>query len=227
LALNSSIAVFIPAKKPKVVRETENISATRYGKRESHELTTVGEHEETNILSETIIGKLTEQGYTVVDVAPTNVVDAAEIEKVLKSGNFMSLRSMMYKFLSNVILIGKIDYTISTRKGENIGNISMPFNNVTVRLTYRLINRNTVGKMIILTAGTEFGKGLANNIEDAAAEGLKDLSDKLYPIILDKVGKYIQGVTKKISVKVSGLKDVGENFSVKEVLQNITWVTDV
>ena len=45
----------------------------------------------------------------------------------------------MYKFLSNILLIGKIDYTISTRKGQDIGyGISMPFNNVTVRLTYRI-----------------------------------------------------------------------------------------
>lgn len=228
LALNNSIAVFIPAKKPKVVRETEEIHSTRYGNSERHGLTTRDEHEEANILSETIIGRLTEQGYTVVDVAPTNVVDAAEIEKTMKSGNFMSLRSLMYKFLSNVILIGKIDYTISTKKGENIGyGVSMPFNNVTVRLTYRLITKDSSGKMIILTAGTEQAKGIANNVEDAAAEGLKDLSEKLSPVILDKVGKYIQGVSKKIEVKINSVTEVSDNFAVKEALQNITWVTNV
>ncbi|MFA7061970.1 MAG: hypothetical protein WC156_14280 [Pedobacter sp.] len=228
LALNNSIAVFIPAKKPKVVRETQEINTTRNGKSEKHNLTTRDEHEEANILSETIIGNLTEQGYTVVDVAPTNAMDSAEIEKAMKSGNFMSLRSLMYKFLSNVILIGKIDYTISTRKGEDIGyGIAMPFNNVTVRLTYRLITKDSSGKMIILTAGTEQGKGLANNVEDATAEGLKDLSEKLSPVILDKVGKYIQGVAKKIEVKVNGVTEVSDNFAVKEVFQNIAWVSNV
>ncbi|HIJ94318.1 MAG TPA: hypothetical protein HPP94_00970 [Desulfuromonadales bacterium] len=224
LALNSSIAVFIPAQRPKVVRATDSRSGTH----EYHSQTSVDEHEESNILSETIIGKLTEQGYTVVDVAPTNVLDAAEIEKAMKNGNFLSLRSLMYKFLSNVILIGKVDYTVSTRKGENIGyGVAMPFNSATVRLTYRLITRDASGKMIILTAGAESGKGLAGSVDDAVAAGLKELADKMSPLILDKVAKYIQGVTKKIDVKVSGVKDVGENFSIKEALQNITWVTAV
>ncbi|MEW6215678.1 MAG: hypothetical protein AB1478_10840, partial [Nitrospirota bacterium] len=148
LALNNSIAVFIPARKPST--------------------TTKDEYEETNILSETLIGRLTEQGYKVIDVAPTDVVDAAEIEKAIKSGNYLTLRGLMYKFLSNILLIGKIDYTISTRKGQDIGyGITMPFNNVTVRLTYRIVTRDNTGKMVILTAGTEEGKGLATNVEDA------------------------------------------------------------
>lgn len=68
----------------------------------------------------------------------------------------------MYKFLSNILLIGKINSTISTRKGEDIGHgIVMPFNYVTVRLTYRIVTKDKTGKMVILTAGAEEGKGLA------------------------------------------------------------------
>ena len=100
LALNNSIAIFIPARKP-----------GRNG----------DEFEETNILSETLIGKITEQNYTVVDVAPTGAIDATAIESAMRSGSTLTVRSMMYKFLSNLIIIGKVDYTISTKKGENIG----------------------------------------------------------------------------------------------------------
>jgi hypothetical protein len=208
LALNNSIAVFIPARKP--------------GKKGD-------EFEETNILSETLIGKLTDQNYKVVDVAPTQAIDALEIEKAVKSGSTLAVRSMMYKFLSNVIIIGKIDYTISTKKGEDIGyGLSMPFNNVTVRLTYRIVAKNnTTGNMEVLTAGTENGKGLANNVEDAAAEALKDLAEKLTPKILDKVASYIQGNVKKISIKVSGVKDLDTNMEVKNTFQSIVWVTEV
>jgi hypothetical protein len=208
LALNNSIAVFIPARKP--------------GKQGD-------EFEETNILSETLIGKLTDQNYTVTDVAPTQAVDASDIEKAVKSGSTLAVRSMMYKFLSNVIIIGKIDYTISTKKGADIGyGLSMPFNNVTVRLTYRIVAKNNqTGNMEILTAGTESGKGIANNVEDAAAGGLKDLAEKLAPKILDKVASYIQGNVKKIFIKINGVADLDTNMDIKGVFQNIVWVTGV
>lgn len=228
LALNNSVAVFIPARKPKVVKEYEERYKTPYSKTQRIGLETRDEYDETNILSETLIGRLIEQGYTVTDVAPTHAMEAREIEDAIKSGNFLALRTLMYKFLSNVILIGKVDYAISTRKGEDIGyGVSMPFNNVTVRLTYRIVTRDASGRTIILTAGTEEGKGLAIGVEDAAANGMKDLSQKMTPIVLEKLGQYIKGVAKKIQVKVDGIADINSNFEVKDVLQHLSWVTNV
>jgi len=208
LGLNNSIAIFIPARKP-----------GRSG----------DEFEKTNILSETLIGKLTEQSYTVVDVAPTNALTASVIENAVRSGNSMTVRSIMYKFLSNLIIIGKVDYTISTKKGENIGyGLSMPFNNVTVRLNYRIIAKNNkTGNMEILSTGVEQAKGLANNVEDAAAEAMKELADNLTPAILDKVGQYIKGNTKKVSIKVNGVNDVDAVIAIKQILQSIVWVSEV
>jgi len=208
LGLNNSIAIFIPARKP-----------GRSG----------DEFEETNILSETLIGKLTEQSYTVVDVAPTNTLDAKVIENAVRSGSTLTVRSMMYKFLSNLIIIGKVDYTISTKKGENIGyGLSMPFNNVTVRLTYRIIAKNNkTGNMEILTAGTEQAKGLANSVEDAAAEAMKELAQNLAPVILDKVGQYIKSNAKKVAIKINGVSDIETVMEIKAMLQNIVWVSEV
>lgn len=208
LALNNSIAVFIPARKP-------GRSGDKF--------------EETNILSETLIGKLTEQNYTVVDVAPTGTIEAREIENAMKSGNTLTVRSMMYKFLSNLVIIGKVDYTISTKKGEDIGyGLSMPFNNVTVRLTYRIIAKNNkTGNVEILTAGTEQAKGLANNVEDAAAEAMKEMAQNLTPAILDKIATYIKGNTKKVAVRVNGISDVDTVLEVKGLLQSIVWVSEV
>lgn len=210
LALNNGIAVFIPARKPQ---------AERGG----------SVYEETNILSENLIGKLTDQNYKVVDVAPTRAVDAAEIETAVKSGSTLAVRSIFYKFLSNVIIIGKTDYTISTKKGEDIGyGLSMPFNNVTVRLTYRMVARNNkTGAMEILTAGTEQGKGIRNNVEDAEEEALKDVAEKITPKLLDKVAHYIQGNVKKIRLKINGVGDLDTNMEIKGILQNIVWVSEV
>jgi hypothetical protein len=224
LSLNSSIAVFLLAKNPRMVSEN-----TRTSKRfQEKTIVTTDVQDETNTLSETVIGKLTEQGYTVVDVALTQTVDAEQVEMALKNGNFLTLRSLMYKFLSNIMLIGKVDYVISTRKGEAIGHgISMPFNNVTVRLTYRLVTRGPGGKNIILAAGTEEAHGMAGNVEDAAAKGLKSLGEKFAPKVLEKVSNYIKGIAKKVTVSVAGVNDLSGNFKVKEALTNTVWVTNV
>lgn len=210
LALNNSVALFIPARKPRAAKGED-------------------EYEETNILSETLIGKITDQGYRVVDVAPTHAVDAAEIEKAVKSGSTLAVRSMMYKFLSNIIIIGNIDYTISTKKGEDIAyGMAMPFNNVTVRLTYRIIAKNNnTGNMEILTAGTEQDRGVANNVEDAASTGLSGLAEKLTPKILDKLAQYTQNNIKSIRVKVNGVKDSDLTMEIKGLLQSIVWVAGV
>ncbi len=209
LGLNGSIAVFIPAKKPRA---------------EGGDL-----YDETNLLSETLISRLTAQDYKVIDAAPTQVADAAEIEKAAKGGQTLLLRTLMYKFLSNILIVGKTDYTISTKKGEDIGyGISMPFNNVTVRLTYRIVAKNNqTGAVEVLTAGAEQAKGLAGNVEDAAASALKDVAEKVTPKILDKVAHYVQGNVKKISVRVAGVADLDTNLEVKGILQNIVWVAGV
>ncbi len=210
LALNNGIAVFIPARNPRAA-------------------TGADVYEETNILSETLIGRLAEQSYKVVDVAPTHALDAAEIEKAVRSGSTLAVRSMLYKFLANIAIIGRTDYTISTKKGEDIGyGLSMPFNNVTVRLNYRLVARNNkTGNMEILAAGTEQGKGIRNNVEDAAAEALKDVAEKISPKILDKVAQYVRGSVKRIRVQFAGVKDIETNMEIKGILQHIVWVADV
>ena len=209
LSLNNAVAVFIPARKP-AARETDA-------------------YEETNILSETLIGKLTDQGYRVVDVAPTQAADAAEIEKAMKSGNTLTVRSLMYKFLSNVIIIGKVDYAVSTKKGEDIGyGLSMPFNNVTVRITYRIVARNSkTGNTEILTAGSDQARGTAGSVEDAAAKGMESLAAKLSPVILDKIASFIRGNVKKVAIRINGVSDIDTNQDIKGMLQQIVWVTEV
>jgi hypothetical protein len=229
LSLNNSVAVFIPAKRPRLVSETEERHTGPSGKRETYGFRTEDEYEETNILSETIIGRLTEQGVRVIDVAPLHLSDAQTIEQAIKTGSFMNLRSLMYQSLSNLLLIGKVDYTISTKKGQDIGyGISMPFNNVTTRLTYRLVAKEEgSGRIIILGAGTEEGKGIAPNLEDAVARSMKDLAERFIPVVFDKLSKYIQGITKKVRIKVIDVKDTGRAFEIKDLIQNTAWVTGV
>lgn len=185
-------------------------------------------YEDSNIVAETLIGKLADTGYTVTDIAAAHALDDSAVDSAIKKGKLLGLRSLMYRFLTNVVLVGRVDYNVSTKKGEDVGyGISMPFNAVRARLTYRLVSKNPAGEMIILAAGTEEGKGLANAVEDAAAESLKDLAVNLSPAILQKLEKHLQGVAKKVAVRVNGVSDLGDNFAVKEVFQNIAWVSKV
>lgn len=229
LALNNSVAVFVPARKPKVTLESESTTSKDGGTTTQSKLSTSDENEETNIFSERMIGKLVEQGYTVTDMVPTQAVDAAAVEKAIKSGNFYTLRSLIGKFMSNVLLLGKIDYTISQRKGEDIGyGVEMPYNRVTVRLTYRLLTRDAdSGKLLILAAGSEQANGIAGSLEDATANGMQKLSDKVIPGLLEKFAKHIKGVSRKITVRVAGLDGIDATFDAKRVLNGITWVSEV
>ncbi len=229
ISMNNSVAVFIPARKPRIVGEQEVVQRGPSGKQEAYAVKIEDEYEEANILSETIIGRLTEMGAKVVDVAPSELSQAQLVEQAIRTGNYTSLRSLMYKSLSNVLLIGKVDYTISTRRGQDIGyGVSMPFNLVTTRLTYRLVAREqSSGRIIVLAAGVEEGKGIAPNLEDATARSMKDLAEKFTPIIYDKLTKYIQGLTKKVRVEVLDVKDLGTTAEIKSLIQNIAWVTEV
>ncbi|MCE5194350.1 MAG: hypothetical protein LLF28_02675 [Nitrospiraceae bacterium] len=220
MALNNSVAVYIPARKPRVISEHDT--------KKSSYIHTKDEYDETNFFSESLINKLLQQGYQVADIAPTHAIEAAAIDSALKSGNYMTLRSLMYKFLSNVLMIGKIDYTISTKKGEDVGyGINMPFYAVTTRLTYRLITRDQSGRNSIIHADTGEAKGLALSVGDATEKAIKELSEKITPTILDVLSKHVAGASKKISLSVKGVSDINTSFRVKEILQNTAWVTSV
>ena len=208
LGLNNSIAIFIPARKP-----------GRNG----------NDFQETNQLSEALIDILSEQNYTVVDVASTKAFNALEVEKTLLNDSTPNLRNIMYKFLSNLIIIGKVDYKISTKKEENTGHSpSMSLNNVTVQLSYHVIaKKNQNGNSEVLAAGTEEAKGVATEVEDAAAEAMKELAQNIAPTILDRIGQYVKDSTKQVTVKVNDVNDIETVREIKEALQNITWVSEV
>lgn len=228
LGRNKSISVVVPARKPRVTDEGETTTSKNDRARKSITRTT-DEQEESNIFSENLIGRLAETGYTVTDIAPTHLVDAEAVDKAIRSGNFLSMRSVLYKTLSNLLLLGKIDYTVSQRRGDDIGyGLENPFNRVTVRLTYRLINHSQeTGQFVILGAGTAENQGVATSVEDAASKALQLLADKNIPVIINKLSNHIKGITKKIRVTVTGSPDIGRTLDMKQLLSEIAWVTDI
>ncbi|MEI6207462.1 MAG: hypothetical protein WCP20_11815 [Desulfuromonadales bacterium] len=208
LSLNTAISVYLPARK-----------LTRSGKQE---------YDDENFLSQSIIGKLAEQGYSVRDLAESHALKLKDIDAALKGGDQTSVRSLAYRYLANSILIGKVEPVASAVKGSDAGyGISMPFNAVTARLTYRLMAKDSSGKMVVLSAGNEEAKGLAPNQEDAYAEALKNLSEVFLPVIVDKIHSRLDEISGKVLVKIIGVKDPAETFALRDQLQKISWVTKV
>jgi len=188
LALNKRISIFILTKRHRQM----------------------GMYDETNILSEKLTGRLVEHGYSVVDIAGTRAIERERIENAIQGNDYFALRTIMYKFFSNVLIIGKTDYSIGTKRGEDIGyGIAMPFQHVIVRLIYRIVTRDSSGNIFVLAAGSEQGKGLANHVSEAIAQGMEDLAEKFLPKLAEKLNEFIQGITKRVLVKVVNVADMG------------------
>ncbi|OGU26584.1 MAG: hypothetical protein A2X85_07420 [Geobacteraceae bacterium GWF2_54_21] len=208
LALNTAISVYLPAKK--LVRY-DNL-----------------EYDDENILAQAVIGKLAEGGFSVRDLAETHSLKLRDIDMALKGGDQTSVRSLVYRYLTNSVLMGKIEPTVSMRKGSDAGyGISMPFNSVTARLSYRLMTRDNNGKMVVLSAGSEEAKGMAPSQDDAYAEALKNLSEKFVPIIIDKIHSRLNDIASKVTIEVEEVKDPAETFDLRDQIQKVTWVTKV
>lgn len=208
LALNTAISVYLPAKK--LVRY-DNL-----------------EYDDENILAQAVIGKLAEGGFSVRDLAETHSLKLRDIDMALKGGDQTSVRSLVYRYLTNSVLMGKIEPTLSMRKGSDAGyGISMPFNSVTARLSYRLMTRDNNGKMVVLSAGSEEAKGMAPSQDDAYAEALKNLSEKFVPIIIDKIHSRLNEIASKVTIEVEGVKDPAETFDLRDQIQKVTWVAKV
>lgn len=208
LALNTAISVYLPAKK--LVRY-DNL-----------------EYDDENILAQAVIGKLAEGGFSVRDLAETHSLKLRDIDMALKGGDQTSVRSLVYRYLTNSVLMGKIEPTLSMRKGSDAGyGISMPFNSVTARLSYRLMTKDNNGKMVVLSAGSEEAKGMAPSQDDAYAEALKNLSEKFVPNIIEKIHSRLNDIASKVTIEVEGVKDPAETFELRDQIQKVTWVTKV
>jgi hypothetical protein len=208
LALNTAISVYLPAKK--LIREK-----TR-------------ENDDENIVAQTLIGKLAEAGFSVRDLADANALELKDAEMALNGGDQTLVRSLVYRYLTNSVLVGKIDPVVSVKKGTDIGyGISTPFISVTARLSYRLMARDVSGKMVVVTAGSEEAKGLALNQEDAYSEAQKNISSKFVPVIIEKILSRLGDIATKITVVVEGVNSPAETIAVREQIQRVVWVSKV
>ncbi|MCA1933182.1 MAG: flagellar assembly protein T N-terminal domain-containing protein [Calditerrivibrio sp.] len=185
--------------------------------------------DETTALSEKVINELVGQGFDVVDIASLgNKYSLNEIDNALKNNNFSTFRNISYQFLSGAILIGKVDTTLSAGQGKNIGyGVSLPFNVVTGRLTYRLIGDKN-GQKVIVASGYVSGRGQGPTPEDATHNMLENLASNVSNELISVVVEKIKGQNKRtVEVVLAGNNDLNKLLELKNDLQYISWVLSV
>jgi hypothetical protein len=182
--------------------------------------------EETTPLSEKIINELASQGFEVVDIASLgDTYTLNQIDYALKNNNFTVFRNLSYKFLTGAILIGKVETTLSAKEGKNVGyGVSLPFNIVTGRLTYRLIGDKN-GQKIVVASGYISGRGQGPTPEDATYNMLENLVTNVSNELISVISEKIKGQNKKtIEIVLAGNNDLNKILELKNDLQYISWV---
>jgi len=188
-----------------------------------------GQVRESNPLSEHVINELVMKNLEVVDLASSgSSISVRQLEEAMSNNNFMELRNIATSFLSGVILVGKVDTTATAQTGKDVGyGITLPFNIVTGRLTYRLIGDKN-GQKLVLASGYVSGRGQGPTIEDATYRMMKNLKTNVSNQLISLVVEKIEGANSRtIDVVLAGNSKIDKLLELKHDLSFISWVLSV
>jgi hypothetical protein len=187
-----------------------------------------GRVEESSALSETVINELSSNNMEVVDMATGSGVGVRELERAMQANDYLSLRNAAFKSLSNTILIGKVETSATAQQGADIGyGVSLPFNIVTGRLTYRLVTEK-FGSRVILASGYIPVRGQGSTIEDATFRMTENLRDSVASTLVGIVMEKMQGANSRtVTVRLMGKTDLDKLMTLKQMLTYTSWVLEV
>jgi hypothetical protein len=184
--------------------------------------------EETNILTETVINDLTMQQMEVIDIVSTDGANVKALDDAMRTNNYMAMRNIASKHLSGTILIGKVDTTATAKEGSDVGyGVSLPFNVVTGRLTYRMLVQEGSG-IRILASGFLAARGMGATLDDATNQMMenmnREVSQKLVSLVMEK----IKGENSKtIMVRMADKPYLNDLMELKQMLNYTAWVLEV
>lgn len=183
--------------------------------------------DEENDFTASFTGSLIDKGYRVRDVLSDRAFSYRSVDASVKTGRFKPFKDGMYRYFSNILVIGMIDQSEGKAEGEDIGfGLEMPGNLVRSRLLYKIVRKNDAD-MTVLSAGVETGKGFGHDPCEAARNSLSDLADNAAASVARKLNQHVAGLAKKVTIRVMNIADLNMNFAVKAVLQNTAWVEAV
>ncbi|MBI4516107.1 MAG: flagellar assembly protein T N-terminal domain-containing protein [Deltaproteobacteria bacterium] len=203
IARNRAIAVFLPTRFPDA------------SLRDSH------------ALAEAIISRLTRDGYEVVDLADRKAgISHKELEAAIQRDDYASMRSVLYRFLTNVLLVGTVEFVHTGKRGDDSGFGRLAFEIVTAHVTYRVVGGDDAGLRKILASGHETDKGGGSSVTQATQRAMEELAKSASVKITDEIRRNVRG-SGRVRVAVEGVTSLGSDQAVRETLQAIAWVGGV
>ncbi|MCD6468829.1 MAG: hypothetical protein J7L32_05950 [Thermoplasmata archaeon] len=182
---------------------------------------------EMNPVSTKLIETLTNQNFTVIDIAGAKL-DPLRVEGAIRQKRFFELRSIMNRGLAGAMVIGKGRSVVVTKRGETIGyGLSSPFYVVEERVEYYIVVKDELGNTRILSAGTVSEKGRGMYVDAACEEAMGLAGEKVSISVLNKLINYLKTKETNVAIHIAGLRSIAENFEIKSKLQNLAWVSSV
>jgi hypothetical protein len=204
VASNRAIAVYLPMILPDG------------SVRESHEV------------SGKLIRRLIKDGYEVVDVADRGfAVTDAQVRSALTSGDYSSLNALLYKFRTNVLLVGTLDFEQIGRKGQRDPTGTLTFDMVSAALNYRVVSGDGERLRTVLASGHLTEKGSGQSIERAIANALTEFATHQLPQVIEDVQRNVRAKTRLVRVRIEGVGSMADDALVRDTLRGIAWVARV
>jgi len=204
VASNLAIAVYLPMIGP-------NGSI-----REAHEVTAK------------LIRQLVKNGYEVVDVADRGfVVTGAQLRSALDNNDYSLLRSMLYKYRTNVVLLGTLETSQIGQKGQRDPVGTLTFDMVAATLNYRIVSGGVDGLRTVLASGHLTEKGSGQSVERAIEDALAEFSKHQLPEVVQDVQRNVRARTRLVRVRIDGVDSMSDDAAVRETLRGIAWVARV
>ncbi len=183
---------------------------------------------ESHALSERLNGSFVAVGYEVVDVADSRLgIVLDDLHAAAAAGDSIALRSLLYRYLTNVVLLGDVSLVQSGRKGERDHTGILPFDVVTARLNYRLVGGDDSGLRTVLASGHLSAKGGGNGWRQASARAMVQLADDAAPEIVRMLQRSIVAKTPLVRIRVDGVSSLEADRAVREHLGRISWVARI
>ncbi len=204
VASNLAIAVYLPMIAP-------NGSI-----REAHEVTAK------------LIRQLVKNGYEVVDVADRGfVVTGTQLQSALENNDYSSLRSILYKYRTNVVLLGTFEISQIGQKGQRDPMGTLNFDMIAATLNYRIVSGGVDGLRTVLASGHLSEKGSGQSVERAIEDALAEFSKHQLPEVVQDVQRNVRAKTRLVRVRVDGVESMADDTAVRETLRGIAWVARV
>lgn len=187
-----------------------------------------GTTRDNNALSAALVKRLRDEQYDVVDVAdPTSHVPLRALQAAVQRGDDAELRALLYRYMSNVLLVGVVEFDRAAKPGDGAGYTRVDFDVARARLNYRLVAGEDGELRHVLMSGTEADKGGGSSPAIAIERALEELADSASTKILESIRRYVVANTQRVRLRVEGVSSMGTDQAVREILRQIAFVSEV